>query len=149
MCISLGNSKGDIHLWIHNLLIGRGHYQSLCSSGNQNNSLLDIYLLPCLINWLTFYPEFNILHNMCSGNIFTKCFSVNESMSHLLFHLKVFQRRINGETNFYRGWSEYKKGFGNLEAEFWLGEYSIILLWKWQRNCYVQMSRNNATNKRR
>ncbi|VDI83121.1 Hypothetical predicted protein [Mytilus galloprovincialis] len=33
----------------------------------------------------------------------------------------VFQRRINGKTDFYRGWEAYENGFGNLEAEFWLG----------------------------
>ena len=33
----------------------------------------------------------------------------------------VFQRRINGETDFYRSWLEYQKGFGDLEKEFWLG----------------------------
>ncbi|XP_071180357.1 fibroleukin-like [Mytilus edulis] len=33
----------------------------------------------------------------------------------------VFQRRINGKTDFYRGWEAYENGFGDLEAEFWLG----------------------------
>ncbi|XP_044213966.1 tenascin [Thunnus albacares] len=33
----------------------------------------------------------------------------------------VFQRRINGKTDFYRTWSEYNAGFGNLSEEFWLG----------------------------
>ncbi|XP_052100762.1 microfibril-associated glycoprotein 4-like [Mytilus californianus] len=33
----------------------------------------------------------------------------------------VFQRRMNGKTNFYRDWDTYKKGFGNQTEEYWLG----------------------------
>ncbi|KAM8826917.1 uncharacterized protein tnxba [Synchiropus picturatus] len=33
----------------------------------------------------------------------------------------VFQRRMNGKTDFFRSWSEYRAGFGNLSEEFWLG----------------------------
>ncbi|XP_017566451.1 tenascin-R isoform X3 [Pygocentrus nattereri] len=33
----------------------------------------------------------------------------------------VFQRRQNGLTDFFRKWSDYRTGFGNLEDEFWLG----------------------------
>lgn len=33
----------------------------------------------------------------------------------------VFQRRQNGQTDFFRKWAEYRVGFGNLEDEFWLG----------------------------
>ena len=33
----------------------------------------------------------------------------------------MFQRRRDGSENFYRGWTEYENGFGNVKGEHWLG----------------------------
>ncbi|XP_041428809.1 tenascin-X isoform X3 [Xenopus laevis] len=37
----------------------------------------------------------------------------------------VFQRRMDGKTNFWRDWNEYKMGFGNFTSEFWLGNTAL------------------------
>nr|XP_033771399.1 tenascin-X isoform X3 [Geotrypetes seraphini] len=37
----------------------------------------------------------------------------------------VFQRRMNGKTDFWRDWEEYAVGFGNLSQEFWLGNNNL------------------------
>ena len=42
----------------------------------------------------------------------------------------VIQRRVNGSVSFNRSWAEYKKGFGDTRAEFWLGNDLIHLLTK-------------------
>lgn len=35
----------------------------------------------------------------------------------------MIQRRMDGSVNFYRGWDEYRNGFGNVDSEFWIGKF--------------------------
>ncbi|XP_034399664.1 fibrinogen-like protein 1 [Cyclopterus lumpus] len=37
----------------------------------------------------------------------------------------VIQRRIDGTQRFNRSWAEYKDGFGDMDAEFWLGNDNL------------------------
>ncbi|KAL3885231.1 hypothetical protein ACJMK2_025319 [Sinanodonta woodiana] len=38
------------------------------------------------------------------------------------------QRRVNGDVDFYRDWSDYKQGFGDLNGNFWIGNDNIHAL---------------------
>lgn len=51
----------------------------------------------------------------------------------------VFQRRFDGSEDFYRNWSDYKNGFGSLDAEFWLGNEKIHRLTNKHQELLVEL----------
>ena len=55
----------------------------------------------------------------------------------------VIQKRMDGSVNFNRSWSDYKRGFGNLTGEFWLGLDKINgLTWRTKNKLRVDLEFN-------
>ncbi|XP_055865171.1 fibroleukin-like [Biomphalaria glabrata] len=59
----------------------------------------------------------------------------------------IFQRRINGKVDFYRGWKEYRDGFGDYNiGEFYLGNENIFNLTSTgQYDLRIDLEFNNKT----
>lgn len=51
-----------------------------------------------------------------------------------LWMIQVILRRMDGEVNFFRPWESYKRGFGNKEGKYWLGECFWDILGKKKAN---------------
>ncbi|XP_061186852.1 ficolin-2-like [Saccostrea echinata] len=58
----------------------------------------------------------------------------------------AIQKRISGSVSFNRTWTEYKKGFGNPNDSYWIGNDVIHQLTKnWSSSLYVSITLLNAT----
>ena len=59
----------------------------------------------------------------------------------------VFHKRFNGFVGFYRGWDEYKNGFGDVRGEFWLGNEKIHQLTEIPSQLRVEINTPSSGNK--
>ena len=59
----------------------------------------------------------------------------------------VFQKRFNGFVGFYRGWDEYKHGFGDVRGEYWLGNDKIHQLTEIPSQLRVEIKTRSNGNK--
>ena len=63
----------------------------------------------------------------------------NEMSQYAHYIPTVFQKRLDGSVDFYRGWADYKRGFGNLNGEFWLGLDKVNRLTKTKNRLRVDL----------
>ena len=56
----------------------------------------------------------------------------------------VFHKRFNGFVGFFRGWDEYKNGFGDVRGEFWLGNEKIHQLTEIPSQLRVEINTTSA-----
>jgi hypothetical protein len=57
----------------------------------------------------------------------------------------VFQKRFNGQVDFYRNWADYKTGFGDVNGEYWLGNDKLNILTNTNKELYVTLLANDGT----
>ncbi|KAL9972066.1 hypothetical protein ACROYT_G018305 [Oculina patagonica] len=59
----------------------------------------------------------------------------------------VFHKRFDGFVGFYRGWDEYKNGFGDVRGEYWLGNEKIHQLTEIPSQLRVEINTTTSGNK--
>lgn len=75
--------------------------------------------------------QYNIKKDAAPGEIFL---TYNNSVygSYILTNglntIQAIQKRVDGSTDFYRTWKEYKEGFGNPSHDYWVGKYKCKLV---------------------
>nr|KAG5685728.1 hypothetical protein BaRGS_015050 [Batillaria attramentaria] len=71
------------------------------------------------------YDKTNSVHTLEVGNKHVTVFCDQQTAGG---GWTVILRRHDGSVDFYRNWEEYRRGFGNLTGEFWLGLDNMHLL---------------------
>ncbi|XP_071795659.1 uncharacterized protein [Asterias amurensis] len=69
---------------------------------------------------------------------------LNKTKCYVCF--KVVQRRYDGSVSFNRSWAEYKKGFGSMDGEFWLGNEILHELTDAEGNWTISLDLTNEDN---
>ena len=118
---------------------------SIIVLSQKSNCVIALRLLVYLYTTNTFFSplilqvkEIVPLVTTGSYDVANPC-AVQNSFSHARFRARcdmetdeggwlVIQRRINGSVDFYRNWTDYVHGFGDLEGEFWYGLENIHCL---------------------
>ncbi|XP_071820705.1 fibrinogen-like protein A isoform X1 [Apostichopus japonicus] len=107
-----------------------------CSNGYQGNGVVCTFMTNChdyFKEGFTTNGIYTIKPTNWNGQPFAVFCNMTEGGG-----WTVFQRRVNGSVDFYRNWTSYKEGFGELSHEFWLGNDKIYYLTN-QGNCQLRI----------
>ncbi|XP_048457358.1 fibrinogen-like protein 1 [Rhincodon typus] len=124
----------DLQTQVHNLLarLDQAHSNSNCSLQHhllsEQHKLSDLqYIRNCPLDCASIY-----YNGVSQSGVYTIIPSIGGlpirvycDMDTAAGGWTIIQRRVDGTIDFNRGWTEYKEGFGELTAEFWLGNNNI------------------------
>ncbi|XP_070173037.1 fibrinogen C domain-containing protein 1-like [Littorina saxatilis] len=84
---------------------------------NSTKNILERITPANCVDWLKLDPRSGIRTVNISGDPITVyCDQTTDNGGWI-----VFQRRIDASTDFFRNWTDYRNGFGDMEGNFWLG----------------------------
>ena len=117
ICQIKNNPCGDTCICVEDYRLVNKYFCD-CRSQTTQRDCKDHYRQGARINGL-----YTINNNMNGHNIQVFCDQTTDGGG-----WTIIQRRVDGSENFYRNWTEYKLGFGQLHREHWLGNDNIFYL---------------------